>query len=177
LLNILSNKLWPGYCYNETVEFIMPRDYDVKGKGFIDEKGLKHGFVPKICWLTNLDVNKRHEDFILTKKYDESIYHKYDNFDAIEVKEANNIPKNYYGMIGVPISFLDRINPDQFELIGSSDIPDTLPGIKKLGPDWIKKYKAQGGTGHYTANMKSVGYSADGKYKIVYSRLIIKNKR
>ena len=53
---------------------------------------------------------------------------------------------------------------------------ETLDGIKILGTEWIKKYREQGGTGHYTANMKSVGYSAEGKHKIVFSRLIIKNR-
>ena len=78
--------------------------------------------------------------------------------------------------MGVPISALDKISPEQFELIGSSDIPETLPGVKRLGKEWIDNYRKQGGTGHYTANMKSVGMSSDGKNKIVFSRLIIKNK-
>ena len=72
---------------------------------------------------------------------------------------------------------MEKFNPDQFDLIGSSDISDTLDGIKPLGEEWIKRYRAQGGTGHYTANMKSVGYSADGKNKIIFSRLIIRHKK
>lgn len=174
---IAAGKMWAGFKYNETLEFIMPDSYELKGKAFVDANNKKHGFVPGICWFTNLDYEKRHEEFIMTKKYSPDIYHKYDNFDAIEVKEVADIPKDYDGMMGVPISFLGQLNPDQFELIGSSDLPDTLPGITILGKEWISKYRKQGGTGHYTANMKSVGYSAEGKYKIIFSRLIIRNKR
>lgn len=173
---IMSGKLWAGFSFNKTFEFIMPDNYELKGKAFIDEFGRKHGFVPGICWLTNLDIQKRHEILPLHKLYNPDIYKKYDNYDAIEVSEVSNIPKNYSGKMGVPISFMEVFNPEQFELIGSSDIPDTLDGIQPLGADWIKKYRQQGGTGHYTANMKSVGYSGDGKNKIIFSRLIIKNR-
>lgn len=175
---ILENKLWPGYSYNKTMEFIMPDSYELKGKAFIDSNGKKHGFVPGIVWLTNLDTTKRHEKIDLFKRYKnhENEYPKYDNFDCIEVKSINLIPLDYSGYMGVPISALDKISPEQFELIGSSDIPETLPGVKRLGKEWIDNYRKQGGTGHYTANMKSVGMSSDGKNKIVFSRLIIKNK-
>lgn len=173
---LLQEKMWVGYLYNETVDFIMPDDYKIMGKGYIDEKGKKHGFVPKICWLTNLDIEKRHERITLFKKFNKNEYIKYDNFDAIEVKEVKNIPKDYDGLMGVPISFLSQYNPDQFELIGATDLPDTLPNVRILGKEWIDKYKKHGGTGHYTANMKSVGITIDGINKIVYSRLIIKNR-
>ncbi len=174
---ILKNEVWAGYSFNKTMEFVMPPEYQLKGKAFIDEKGRKHGYVPGICWLTNLDIKKRHEFFEMYKKYDPEIYKKYDNYDAIEVKNINDIPYDYDGNMGVPISFLDKLNPEQFELIGSSDVSDTLEGIKVLGEEWIKKYREQGGTGHYTANMKSVGYSGDGKHKIIFSRLIIRHKK
>lgn len=174
---ILNESMWAGYSFNKTMEFIMPSSYEIKGKGFIDSAGHKHGFVPGICWLTNLDIDKRHEDIILYRKYDSTIYKKYDNYDAIEVSNVNEIPIDYNGKIGVQISFLEKYNPAQFKIVGSSDLPDTLQGIKILGKEWIEKYREQGGTGHYTANMKSVGYSADGKYKVIFSRLIIENKR
>ncbi len=172
---LLNGKMWAGYSFNKTMEFIMPDSYELKGKAYIDEKGYKHGFVPGICWLTNLDIDKRHEKMVLYKKYDPLIYKKYDNYDAIEVANVNEIPKDYTGNMGVPISFLDKFNPEQFELVGSSDLPETMDGVKILGKEWIDNYKKQGGTGHYTANMKSVGYSANGKYKIIFSRLIIRN--
>jgi len=173
---ILTNQMWSGYTFNKTMEFIMPKTYELKGKAFIDSSGHKHGFVPGICWLTNLDTKIRHDKVILYKKYNPEIYKKYDNYDAIEVGNIKDVPLDYDGKMGIAISCLDKINPEQFELIGSSDLPDTLDGIKPLGAEWIKKYREQGGTGHYTANMKSVGYSANGKNKIIFSRLIIKNK-
>lgn len=173
---ILNGQLGAGYSFNKTMEFIMQDRYELKGKAYVDSLGRKHGFVPGICWLTNLDVEKRHESINLHKYYNSEVYKKYDNYDAIEVDEVNNISQDYSGNMGVPISFLERYNPDQFELIGSSDISDTLDGITSLGAEWIKKYREQGGTGHYTANMKSVGFSGNGKHKIIFSRLIIRNK-
>ena len=173
---ILNGQMWSGYSFNKTMEFYIPDSYELKGKGFVDASGRKHAFVPGICWLTNLDTEKRHENLILYKKYDPEVYKKYDNYDAIEISNVNEIPLDYHGNMGVPISFLEKYNPEQFEIVGSSDLPDTLEGVTILGKEWIEKYKAQGGTGHYTANMKSIGYSADGKYRIIFSRLIIKIK-
>ena len=132
---LLQEKMWVGYMYNETVDFIMPDEYKVMGKGYIDERGRKHGFVPKICWLTNLDIDKRHEILPLFKKFNKNEYVKYDNFDAIEVKEVKNIPKDYEGLMGVPISFLSQYNPEQFELVGATDLPETLPNVRKLGKE------------------------------------------
>ena len=71
-----------------------------------------------ICWYTNLDIKKRHEELILWKKYDPAEYPKYDNYDAIEVGSISDIPCDYAGVMGVPISFLDKFNPNQFEILG-----------------------------------------------------------
>ncbi len=83
----------------------------------VDEKGmhLKHIMA---CWYTNLDIKKRHEEMILVKKYDPDNYPKYDNYDAINVDSTADIPCDYAGIIGVPITFLDKYNPEQFEIIG-----------------------------------------------------------
>lgn len=70
------------------------------------------------CWFTNLDIPKRHEDLILHKRYSPEEYPKYDNYDAINVNRTNEIPVNWGGLMGVPISFLDKHNPDQFEIMG-----------------------------------------------------------
>ncbi|MBO4316473.1 MAG: DNA methyltransferase, partial [Prevotella sp.] len=69
-------------------------------------------------WMTNLDITKRHEDIILFRKYTPEAYPKYDNYDAIEVGKTDEIPEDYDGMMGVPITFLDKYNPDQFEILG-----------------------------------------------------------
>lgn len=71
------------------------------------------------CWFTNMDFAKRHEDLVLYRTYNPTDYPKYDNFDAIEVSNVSDIPMDYDGLMGVPISFLDKHNPDQFEIVGS----------------------------------------------------------
>lgn len=114
---IKDNKLWGGFSFNATMEFIMPDTYELKGKGYIDDKGRKHGFVPSICWYTNLDVKKRHEFIDLIEKYNPEKYPKYDNYDGINVNKTLDIPIDYNGVMGVPISFLAKYCPDQFEIV------------------------------------------------------------
>ena len=73
------------------------------------------------CWFTNLDIKKRHEDLILYEHYNEEKYPKYDNYDAINIDKVTEIPCDYYGIMGVPITFLDKYNPEQFEILGLDD--------------------------------------------------------
>lgn len=115
---IKDQKIWPGYSFNTTMEFQLPQEYEKWNR--IDENGVKYGNVPGICWFTNLSHKKRTEEMVLVKTYkgNKKIYPKYDNYDAIEVCPANNIPKDYYGVMGVPITSLDRYCPTQFEIIG-----------------------------------------------------------
>jgi len=70
------------------------------------------------CWFTNLDTTKRHENLTLYRQYDPKVYPHYDNYDAINVNKVAEIPYNYEGPMGVPITFLDKYNPDQFEIVG-----------------------------------------------------------
>lgn len=178
---IQDKKLWAGYGFNITMIFQSPyenvlksnQDY-VKAKGLDPNKFLKK---PRICWYTNLDVKKHNEVITLYKRYSPEEYPKYDNYDAIEVPDINSIPCDYDGLMGVPISFLGRFNPEQFEIVGESDLPETLEGITNLGEEWIKQYRKDGGTGHYTAGMKSLGFSGGGKHKIIFSRLIIRKRK
>jgi hypothetical protein len=74
-----------------------------------------------------MDIAKRHEDLVLYKKYDPTEYAKYDNYDAIEVSKTNDIPMDYAGIMGVPVTFLDKFNPQQFEILGSNRIVDQDP--------------------------------------------------
>jgi hypothetical protein len=69
-------------------------------------------------WFTNFDIKKRHEEIVLYKNYSPKEFPKYDNYDAIEVSKVSEIPQDYDGVMGVPISFLDKYNPDQFEILG-----------------------------------------------------------
>lgn len=87
------------------------------------------------CWYTNLDINKRHETLILYKKYNEKEYPKYDNYDAINVDKTKDIPMDYKGVMGVPITFLDKYNPSQFEIIGQTYSSDKSPKVEELRCD------------------------------------------
>ena len=93
----------------------VPEDYD--GKFTKIENGKTIAPV-KSCWFTNLDHKKRHEFLTLTEKYDQAKNPKFDSYDAVDVKKTVNIPKDYFGVMGVPITFLDKYNPEQFEIVG-----------------------------------------------------------
>jgi len=113
---IKENKLWLGYSANKTMEFQLADDYERWNR--IDEKtGKKFGKVPAISWFTNLTHKKRNEKLTLWKQYSPESFQKYDNFDAINVDAVSEIPEKYLDFIGVPITFLGKYNPNQFEII------------------------------------------------------------
>ena len=100
-------------------KFKVPDYYEPKATRFwIDETGQKWRSMGNICWFTNLDIKKRHENLLLYKTYNPDEYLKYDNYDAINVNKTSDIPIDYEGVMGVPITFLDKYNPEQFEIIG-----------------------------------------------------------
>ena len=114
---IAQNKLWLGYNCGH-FWFKVPDSYEEKKTDFkIDENGQKWRRMGNICWFTNLDIQKRHEDMPLFRKYTPEEYPRYDNYDAINVDKTVDIPCDYYGVMGVPITFLDKYNPDQFEIV------------------------------------------------------------
>ncbi len=116
---IKDNKVWLGYK-NGNMCFTVPAYYEPRPTRFwIDETGQKWRSLGNICWLTNLETRKRHEDLILYKHYTPEEYPKYDNYDAINVNVTNDIPCDYEGVMGVPITFLDKYNPDQFEILAA----------------------------------------------------------
>lgn len=116
---IKNNKMWMGYSiHSGDREFRVPDDYPLTAAGFrIDELGRKYIRVKGVRWFTNLDYIERHVDIDLWKKYDPKEYPHYDNYDAIEVGVTANIPEDYFDVMGVPITFLDKYNPDQFEIL------------------------------------------------------------
>ncbi len=115
---IKADKLWLGSTLS-FAKFRVPDYYEPKATRFwIDETGQKWRSMGNICWFTNLDIAKRHEEIILYKTYNQEDYPKYDNYDAINVNKVADIPMDYDGIIGVPITFLDKYNPNQFEIIG-----------------------------------------------------------
>jgi len=119
---IRDNKMWLGpSIYSGGREFEVPEHF-VDIKKFTGEirNGRYYQEVMGVRWYTNLPHKKRNEKLILIQKYEgnEKEYPKYDNYDAIEVSKVKNIPKDYNGVMGVPISFLDKYNPEQFEILG-----------------------------------------------------------
>ena len=123
---IKSSRLWLGHGpAGKDMLFDVPEDYAIElvknkkeGSAYKIVDGVIKGRLGNACWFTNLDHKKRNEDLILYKKYSPDEYPKYDNYDAINVNKTAHIPKDYAGEMGVPITFLDKHNPDQFEIIG-----------------------------------------------------------
>lgn len=118
---IKDNMAWLGVNLGRGISgFIVPKHYELYGtETMIDQFGNRIVSPNNCLWLTNLDNFKRHEDIILTKKYfgNEHEYPKYDNFDGININKTKDIPLDYNGFMGVPITFLHKFNPDQFEII------------------------------------------------------------
>lgn len=113
-----DNQMWLGHK-NGSMTFELPAHAELKASGYIDEKGRKIQKFGNIAWFTNLDIAKRHDALVLYKTYNAEDYPTYDNYDAIEVSRVAAIPMDYDGVMGVPITFLDKFNPDQFVILGS----------------------------------------------------------
>jgi hypothetical protein len=164
---IQDNKIWLGYGFkagNAFFETPHPKEF---AKGVYNEKT---GLVKfrNVHWFTNLDISKRHEDLILYKTYSPEEYPKYDNYDAIEVSKTKDIPMDYDGAMGVPITFLDKYNPDQFEILGITD-RDNNSGLK------TKEYTDQDVHNPGDLNRRGV-IKVGGEYKSTYARLLIKRR-
>ena len=177
---IKNNKLWLGATnFNKGMYFKVPENFEYADtyKFEKEQNGEKVNRVPGVCWFTNIDHGRRHEPMPLMPMEDnlkfskhkeivgKSIYDKYVNFDAIEVPFADAIPIDYEGIMGVPISYLDKYCPEQFDIIGSN-----LTHGKPMSEFAKKGTYAQGGPSFYTDN-------GDGTYKRIYTRILIKHKK
>jgi len=139
----IDNKIWLG-CNSGHFWFKVPDYYTAKATDFkIDETGQKWRRMGNICWFTNLDFTKRHEPLQLFKRYSPEEYPRYDNYDAIEVSKTVNIPKDYNGVMGVPITYLASYCPEQFEILGKFDggTPDNDLDLAKPTIDGKQVYK------------------------------------
>lgn len=116
---IADNKVWLGISIHSGDRiFNVPDDYPLKASGCgIDENGRKWIKVKGVRWFTNIDNKQRHEPFISYQTYQPELYPKLDNFDAIFIKNTADIPSNYDGVMCVPITFLDKYNPEEFEIV------------------------------------------------------------
>lgn len=118
---IKKNIIWLG-CISGDMAFQVPADYEPRETRYWqDENGRKWRSLGNICWFTNLGHKKRHEELDLVCRYSQEDYPCYDNYNAIEISKTANIPCDYEGIMGVPITFLDKYNPNQFEIIGATE--------------------------------------------------------
>jgi hypothetical protein len=116
---VKNDQIWFGYDNGGTKWFQVPDNYDIKTESRKKiEHGIKYFSKGNITWFTNLDTTKRHENLILYKKYNPSEYLNYDNYDVINVNRVTDIPSDYIGVMGVPITFMGKYNPEQFEVLG-----------------------------------------------------------
>ncbi|MDJ0709566.1 MAG: adenine-specific methyltransferase EcoRI family protein [Woeseiaceae bacterium] len=161
---IKNDEIWVGYKSGD-MAFRVPDYYEPRATRYWeDEDGQKWRSLGNACWFTNLDISKRHEEMILYKTYSPEEYPKYVNYDAIEVGKTDNIPADYDGEMGVPITFLNKYNPDQFEIVGSSrTLGVSMSEIAEKGS------YMQGGPRFYLDN-------GDGTYRRLYDRLVIKKR-
>ena len=163
---IKADKLWLGpSIHSGDREFRVPDHYPLAAAGFrVDANGTKYIRVKGVRWFTNMDNPKRHEELPLFRKYSPEDYPTYANYDAIEVSKVANIPVDYDGDMGVPITFLDKYNPAQFEILGSSmELGEHMSSIAKKGT------YSPGGPRFYLPN-------GDDTFRRMYDRLLIKRK-
>ena len=162
-----ENKIWLGQSiHSGDREFGVPDSYPLEAAGFrVGDDGKKYIRVKGVRWFTNLDYKELHEKLILYKQYNEKEFPKYDNYDAIEVSETKEIPQDYDSMMGVPITFLDKYNPEQFEILG-------LANDKRDDNEIFIK-----GTPYYLDDQHKsfVGMVLNGK--ATYARILIKRKQ
>ena len=183
---IKENKLWLGYRnINKDMWLFLPEDEE-KYEKIVDGKKMKHIMA---CWYTNIETTKRHQRLDLYKKYSPDEYPKYDNYDAIEVSKVSDIPVDYDGVMGVPITFLDKYNPTQFEIVGLGIVGSCNFTCNKKMEILDKNGNS---TGKYTFNAKGTLYrkfnpekdktpafkdaETSELYSSIYARILIKKK-
>lgn len=197
---IKENKIWLGV--NNGPKIYQAPDYYKQKNIFIGPDGKKYAKMGNTCWFTNLDHGRRHEPLQLMTmtenkrfnkqvKKDPNCYKKYDNYNAIEVPYTSAIPSDYDGVMGVPISFLDKYSPEQFEILGATQrgCHDEVPDTKKYDDYWEVKQNGQptgssGGKTNENANLlgndgkKNYFINKDGRIiQSAYQRIFIRHKK
>ena len=191
---VKANKVWLGATiHSGDREFRVPEHYPLAAAGYrVDEKGVKYIRVKGVRWYTNLDHGRRHqklplmtmEDNLRYSKHKEIngkvSYDRYDNYDAIEIPFTDAIPNNYDGVMGVPITFLDKYNPEQFEILGTSDngiVADEFKTTPGLTRKFVEDYYEAGGTGAYKEGNPTAGLYENGVAKMAYKRIFIRHRK
>ena len=189
---IKDNKMWMGYSiHSGDREFRVPDDYPLNASGYrIDEQGRKYIRVKGVRWFTNMDYIERHTDLDLYKRYTPEEYPQYKNYDAINIDVTADVPEDYYGVMGVPITFLDKYNPDQFEIVALGIVGSCEFTTNRRMEILDKSGK---GTGKYTMNAKGTLYrdfnpkkdkipafrdeETGALYSSIYARALIRRKQ
>lgn len=191
---IKDNRLWYGATISSgDREFRVPKSYPLTAAGSrTDEAGEKYIRVKGVRWYTNIEHGRRHEPLQLMTmadnlRYNKKLikalagateYQKYDTFDAIEVPSTDSIPSDYDGIMGVPITFLDRYNPDQFEILfNAEDMAQTEAyGVEPLGEKRVADYYAAGGTAANSAGRRKLFLYHPRPY-VPFKRIAIRHRR
>lgn len=175
---IKENKIWSWYWFNLSLVFKSPYENNLEANlKFCEQKWYfwrNYIKTPAINWFTNLEMQKRHEDLILYKSYNEIEYPKYDNYDWINVDKVKEIPFDYYWNIWVPITFLGVYNPEQFEILDLSRYLET----QWMSQEFVDAYYKSGQTGAISEwHPDLCYYDKNNKPIVPYMRIIIKNRK
>jgi hypothetical protein len=188
---LMQNKAWLGATnFNVGMYFRVPANF-VYAPTYKFEKevnGVAVNRVPGVCWYTNIDHGRRHQPLALMTKADNKKfskhkeirgigYKKYSNYDAIEVPFTDAIPSDHQGVMGVPITFLDKYNPEQFEIIGNGQTMADELGIKPVGEKFVADYYAQGNKGQITSKWNNLVYRIGEEVVVPYQRILIKHRK
>ncbi len=172
----MQNKLWLGYGFKGgAAHFVSP--YEDKATAGDHREGMIR--VSGVHWFTNLEMPKHNQQLVLWKSYSEDEYPKYDNYNAIEVGKTNDIPNDYMGVMGVPVTFMDKYCPEQFEILGMCENEDLykLKTRKYSSEECRAAYEAKfGKKGIYDLNASGV-LIRNGLKEKVYSRILIRRKQ
>ena len=112
--------------------FQVPPHYEEKKTDFKIENGIKYRRMGNICWYTNLEISRTHEILETGKRFASEKYERYENYDAIHIEAVTDIPMDYDGAMGVPVTFFTKYNPEQFKVIGLTDSTDCSPEVEKV---------------------------------------------
>ena len=178
---IIENKLWLGVSiHSGDREFMIPPTYEVRTKSLrVDGDGNRYIRVVGVRWFTNLDYPQRHEELVLFKHYTPEEYPKYENYDAINIDKTSDIPCDYDEVMGVPITFMDKYSPDQFDILGMCENEDLYHLKTKVYTSAECKqayYKKFGKTGTYDLNASGV-LIKNGMQEKTYQRILIRRKK
>lgn len=189
---IKQNKMWVGATsFSKDMLFISPEDVNPDDKpstAIRTVDGVIYLRSPSV-WFTNIEHGRRHQPLQLMNMQDnlrfnkkmkgKEAYDHYDNYDAIEISFTDAIPSDYKGVMGVPISFLDKYCPEQFEILGTSDnglVDDSLKKTDGLAQKFVDDYYKSGGTGAYKEGNPTAGLYQNNVAKMIYKRIFIKHK-